>query len=220
MSVDKYINNLQKEKDISYMQLAKEIGITYQNMMDLKNGRIAFFSTKVLDKLAKYEQKDKVDILYESIDSDVYEESSKCALKYLCHCISKGYSVTFKPNYPNPFKIGVIYFDGLVSKKRVVNNYTAIDSWETLKKEHMQLYKNMEYSRDAYIKLFINENVYIRSVIDYAVSKIDLLHDDNIRAYIIVVGDEVLYDYNFIREYLPQKTKIKISVITYKKTFR
>ncbi len=198
------------------MQLAKEIGITYQNMMDLKNGRIAFFSTKVLDKLAKYEQKDKVDILYESIDSDTYENSSKCALKYLCHCISKGYSVTFKPNFPNPYKIGVFYFDGLVSKKRVVNNYTAVDSWETLKKEHMQLYKNMDYSRDAYVQLFINENIYIRSVIDYAVSKIDLLHDDNIRAYTIVVGDEVIYDYSLIKEYLPRKTKIKISLTTYK----
>ena len=87
---------------------------------------------------------------------------------------------------------------------------------ETLKKEHMQLYKNMDYSRDVYVQLFINENIYIRSVIDYAVSKIDLLHDDNIRAYTIVIGDEVIYDYSLIKEYLPRKTKIKISLTTYK----
>ena len=76
MSVATYITNLQEKKQISYMQLAKEIGITYQNMMDLKNGRIAFFSMKVLEKLAIYEQKEKADILFESIDSDIYENSS------------------------------------------------------------------------------------------------------------------------------------------------
>lgn len=219
MSVATYITKLQKQKEISYMQLAKEIGITYQNMMDLKNGRIAFFSAKVLDKLSKYEQKDKTDIIFESIDSDLYEDSSKCSLKYLCQCAANGYSVTFKPSFPNPFKVGKIYFDGLVSKKRVTNNYTAIDSWETLKKEHLQLYKNIEYSRDAYAELFINENVYISSIINYAISKVDLLHDDNIRGYTIIIGDNVLYDFELIKEFLPKKFKIKISLKTIKKTF-
>lgn len=216
MSAATYITNLQEKKQISYMQLAKEIGITYQNMMDLKNGRIAFFSMKVLEKLAIYEQKEKADILFESIDSDIYENSSKCSLKYLCQCAAEGYSVTFKPNYSNPFQIGRIYFDGLVSKKRIVNNYTAVDSWETLKKEHMNQYKNIEYSRDAFADLFKNENMYINSVINYAMSKIDLLHDNNIRAYTIVVGQNVDYDLSLIHQFLPQKTKLKISIVEIK----
>ena len=213
MSVATYINNLQKEKQLSYMQLAKEIGITYQNMMDLKTGRIAFFSKKVLEKLSIYEHKEKIDILYESIDHDLYENSSLCSLKYLCQCFIDGYSVTFKPDFPNPFKIGRMYFDGLVSKKRVTNNYTAIDSWETLKKEHLQLYKNIEYSRDAYVELFINENAYISSVINYAISKVDLLHDDNIRRYTIIIGNNVKYDLSLIEQYLPCKNKLKINII-------
>lgn len=213
MSVATYINNLQKEKQLSYMQLAKEIGITYQNMMDLKNGRIAFFSKKVLEKLSIYEHKEKIDILYESIDHDLYEESSLCSLKYLCQCFVNGYSVTFKPNFPNPFKVGRMYFDGLVSKKRVANNYIVVDSWETLKNEHLQQYKNIKYTRDAYVELFVNENMYINSILNYAVSKVDLLHDDNIRGYTIIVGGNVAYDLSLIKQYLPYKSKLKITII-------
>lgn len=213
MSVATYISNLQKEKNISYMQLAKEIGITYQNMMDLKNGRIALFSDKVLTKLSVYESRTKLDILYDSINDDQYEKSSKCALKYLCQCIIDGYSITFKPNYPNPFKIGRIYFEGLISKKRIVNNYAVVDSWEKIKKEHLEQYRNIEYSRDAYIDLFINENMYINSVINYAISKIDLVRDERLRTYILIVGKNVSYDESIIMQYIPQRTKIKILVL-------
>ncbi|MFR7592124.1 MAG: hypothetical protein ACLUVC_11805 [Longibaculum sp.] len=182
-------------------------------MIDLKNGRIALLSDKVLTKLSVYENRNKLDILYDSINDDQYEESSKCALKYLCQCIIDGYSITFKPNYPNPFKTGRIYFEGLVSKKRIVNNYTVVDSWETIKKEHLEQYRNIEYSRDAYADLFINENMYINSVINYAISKIDLVHDERLRSYILVVGENVSYDESIIMQYIPQKTKIKISIL-------
>ncbi|MCD7949306.1 MAG: hypothetical protein LUG12_03455 [Erysipelotrichaceae bacterium] len=213
MSVASYITALQEERQLSYMQLAKEIGITYQNMMDLKNGRIAFFSDKVLTKLSLYENKDKADIIYQSIDKDIYDESSQCSLKYLCQYMADGYSVTFRPNFPDPFKIGVMYFDGLISKKRTVNNYTAVDSWETLKIEHMKQYKNIEYSRDAYVDLFINEDMYINSVMNYAISRIDLLHDENIRSYTIIVGNNVKYDLPYIENLIPSRTKLKINIV-------
>ena len=93
---------------------------------------------------------------------------------------------------------------------------SAVDSWETLKKEHMNQYKNIEYSRDAFADLFKNENMYINSVINYAMSKIDLLHDKNIRAYTIVVGQNVDYDLSLIHQFLPQKTKLKISIVEIK----
>lgn len=213
MSVASYITALQEQKQISYMQLVKEIGITYQNMMDLKNGRIAFFSDKVLTKLSLYECKEKADIIYQSIDRDVYDESSLCSLKYLCQYMADGYSVNFRPNFPSPFNIGQMYFDGLISKKRTVNNYTAVDSWETLKIEHMKQYKNIEYSRDAYADLFMNESIYINSVMNYAISKIDLLHDENIRAYTIIVGNNVIYDLPYIESFIPSKTKLKITIV-------
>lgn len=94
-------------------------------------------------------------------------------------------------------------------EKTVSNNYTTFDSWKTLKKEHLRLYKNIEYSRDAYAELLINENEYISSVINYAISKVDLLQDDNIRGYTIIIGKNVFYDYELIKEFLPKNFKLR-----------
>lgn len=54
------------------------------------------------------------------MNHNLYEDSSLCSLKYLCQCIADSYSITFKPNFLNPFKVGRIYFDGLVSKKELL----------------------------------------------------------------------------------------------------
>lgn len=48
---------MKNKKNISFTALAKEIGITYTNLIKLKDGDIAFPSDKVLEALSKYEKR-------------------------------------------------------------------------------------------------------------------------------------------------------------------
>lgn len=81
-----------------------------------------------------------------------------------------------------------------------------------IKKEHLEQYRNIKYSREAYVDLLVNEYMYINSIINYAISKVDILHDNSIRGYTIIVENEILYDYELIKEFLPKKYKIKITL--------
>ena len=63
MSIKTYIQKLRDEKNVSFMQLAKDIDITYANIMDLKNGRINFPTRKILNKIAKYEGRPVEEVL-------------------------------------------------------------------------------------------------------------------------------------------------------------
>ena len=51
MSIQTYILKMKNNKNISFTALAKEIGITYTNLIKLKDGDIAFPSDKVLEAL-------------------------------------------------------------------------------------------------------------------------------------------------------------------------
>ena len=64
MSITIYIIELKEKTGLSYMELAKQTGLSYQNIIDIKNDRIQTVSKTVLEKLSKYEKRDKQHILY------------------------------------------------------------------------------------------------------------------------------------------------------------
>lgn len=174
MSITTYIQKLRDEKNVSFMQLAKDIDITYANIMDLKNGRINFPTRKILNKIAKYEGRPVEEVLEDILIDDLDPNFSKRSLKYLCNKYKEDYSVTFEPNYPNHFRIGRLFFAGMITKKRYSNSYILVDSWEALREEHWKsflLSNTIKYNRDAFAEVFINERHYIASVIAYASQK-------------------------------------------------
>lgn len=70
MSITNYIIELKEKTGLSYMELAKQTGLSYQNIIDIKNDRIQTVSKSVLEKLSKYEQRDKQHILYDILYKD------------------------------------------------------------------------------------------------------------------------------------------------------
>lgn len=219
VSITTYIIKLRDEKDISFMQLAKDMDITYANMMDLKNGRISFPSRKLLHKISKYENRPIENILEDILIDDLDPIFSKRSLKYLCAKYIDDYSVIFEPNYPNHFKSGQLYFSGLITKKRYSNSYILVDSWESLKKEHwksLRISNTTEYNNDAFSKVFVNEQYYIASVIAYAIQKATRIANTNpgIRGYHILFNrDKERFDYENAKMYLTTILGFKIELI-------
>ena len=195
MSIATYINSLKDRNNISFMQLAKEIDITYPNMMDLKNGRINFPTRKLLEKLSKYENRSTEDILEDILIDDLDPNYSKRALKYLSAKYMENYSIIYEPNYPNHFRIGRLYFAGMITKKRYSNSYILVDAWETLREEHWKSFRlsnTIEYNKDAFAEIFINERHYIASVIAYAAQKATHIANNNpgIKGYHILFNKD------------------------------
>lgn len=48
MSITNYIIELKEKAGLSYMELAKQTGLSYQNIIDIKNDRIQTVSKTVL----------------------------------------------------------------------------------------------------------------------------------------------------------------------------
>lgn len=218
MSITTYIHDLKEKEDISYMQLAKNIGISYQNMMDLKNNRISFVSPTVLKKLSSYEKRDQEDILFDIIKSDVEEDFSFLSLKYICSKYLEGYSITINPNIPNPFKVGNMTFDGYLLKKRTGNNYVAVDAWQKIKQEHWKIISTtpkIPFNKDAYTEVFINEPTYIANVISWAVQRILVSNDTSVRGYDILFEEGIDdYDYQLVNEFLVNYSGFKVNLIS------
>lgn len=217
MTIATYMQNLKYRQDLSYMQLAKDIGISYQNMMDLKNGRIVFVSSSVLMKLSKYEKKKQEDILYEILKDDVDDDYPMLALKYMCSKYVEGYSVTINPNVLSPFEIGQIKFNGFLLKKRTGNNYIAIDSWQKIKSEHWNIFKEkskINFSNDAYIRLFKNKDLYIANVISWAIQRVLISNVQYIKGYTILFENNENNDYNLASKYLVKYSTFKITLLS------
>lgn len=219
MSIATYIQNLRDRKDISYMQLAKEIGITYSNIMDLKNDRISFASIKLLDKLAKYEGKTPEEILFDVWTQDEVDADA-ISLHYMCgKYVRDSYSIVLDPTFPSPFQTGRCYFNGLLQKKRYTSTYVLVDSWQSLRREHWRIYERtlkIPYTRDSFVDVFANEHYYIQSVISYAMAKATAVSKENpgIKSYHILFKPNEDFELYGAKDFIPNSTGLKFDLIT------
>lgn len=221
MSISTYIQELQEKKDISYMQLAKEIRITYPSMMSLKNGLVSSISDKLLTNLSEYEGREKEDILYDIFIADLDVAIDVISLKYICKKNIEGYMTNYPYSIPNPYLNEDILFDGVYSKKRIGNNFTLIQSWENLCKEHWQqfgIHRTVEWSRDDYIKLCRNEEIYISNVLTYAIQRIQVNKNDAIKGYDILFRPDQQFDYKLANKFLISQKYLKVNLILFNKS--
>lgn len=217
MSITIYIQALKEKKDISYMQLAKDIGITYQNMMAYKNGLVSSASLKLLKKLSIYENRTQEQILFDIFKSDVNETYSDLALMYLCRQYINDSTIQLNTLIPNPYFNDYMTLDGSYSKKRIGNSVTLVQTWQNLCIEHwdtLKIHSSIAYDRDAYIHIFRNENVYIANVIAWAIQRIQVSNDPIIKGYdILFENDKQNFYYKLVSKYLPQPKYIKINLV-------
>lgn len=216
MSITTYIQTLKEEKNLSYLQLSKESKISYGNIMDIKNGRIAFPTESILKKLSKYLDQEEDMILFEIVKDDYKDTVSDTSLRYLCNLYTNGYSVVFDAMTPDPFRTKYMHFDGYAYKKRSGNTLTVVDSWEKIKKEHWTLFKahnNIPFDRDAWINVFMNEDMYVSNIVYFEICRVLQSEFKNLKELVIT------YDNNdpnvkYAQEYISDRYGFKIKFIT------
>ena len=216
MSITTYIHKLKEEKDISFRQLSIDSKISYGNIMDIKNGRIAYPTESILNKLSKYLNQSKEDILFDILKDDVDEDYSSASLRYLCYLNTHNYTIAIKPNVPNPLRTGVMVFDGYAYKKRSGNTFTVVDSWSHIKKEHWKMFKvhyNTELNRDSWTEIFINEDMYITNVLYFEIFRIETSGFENVKE-VVITYDEKDHDVKYVEKFVPKKMTYKIKFVS------
>ena len=94
MSVQNYIEDLQKEKNISFRQLAQDSNIPYQTLLALKSGKVNELSKKILIKLAEYENISLEELLFKiKLDPSITNICNENTLYYLCQKMTEDYKV-------------------------------------------------------------------------------------------------------------------------------
>ena len=128
MSIQTYILKTKNNKNISYTALAQEIGITYTNLIKLKDGDITFPSDKVLEALSKHEKREKQEILLDILLDDVSPEFDLNTLRYLCKMSCEEYVLNLEPELKGEMDMIATHFEALIVKKRFGKRYTLVDS--------------------------------------------------------------------------------------------
>ncbi|MBS5112643.1 MAG: helix-turn-helix transcriptional regulator [Coprobacillus cateniformis] len=217
MSLTTYIHKLKDEKGISFRQLAIESKISYGNIMDIKNNRIAFPTDSILSKLSKYVGKPKEEILFDILQDDVNESYSKASLHYLSHLGANNYTIVINPNVPDPLRTQMMTFDGYGYKKRSGNTFTVVDSWSHIKKEHWEMFKikyNTPLDRDSWTEVFINEPMYVSNVLYFALFRVQNSGFNNVKEFVITYDDQD-FDIDFAMKYADIKIGTHIKFIKY-----
>lgn len=212
MSISTYIHKLKNEKGISFRQLSIDSKISYGNIMDIKNDRIAFPTDSILTKLSKYLNQSRADILFEILKDDVDEDYSLTSLHYLAELGANNYTIVINPNVPDPFRNKIMTFDGYAYKKRSGNTFTVVDSWSHIKKEHWEMFKkqySLPLSRDSWVEIFINESMYAANVLYFAICRVQQSGFDNIKEFVITYDENDL-DVNLAKGFIPIKMGFSI----------
>lgn len=216
MAISTYVQKIKDEKNTTYTQLAKDIGVSYQKLMSYKNGSVQFPSLKFLKKLASYENKSPEDVLYDAIDEDFNERMDRISLKYLCKKYADGYAFVLQYHIINQYYIKGIAIDGAYYKTRVSNSYILVQSWESLCKQHWEPFymrTHIPYTRDSFAEIFLNEHCYFANIIAFAVQRLSISNDKAIKGYDLLFPKKYEYEYGNCKEFLPEIKHIKISLI-------
>lgn len=203
MSIGTYISELIDNTTLSSNELAKELGMSYQNLMKLKSDGSLIPSTKVIKQLAQFEQKEESKVLYDVLLPSVKSDYPLEVLDYLSRKACEGYTIklntyyfnTNEPIYKYPFieackDFKKTYFGGSAFKKRSRNTFTVVDSWDDLKIECFDQFNscaNIIYTDRAWRSVFNDESAFYNNVLYYAFSKLSQ-YDEKVINYVIVTN--------------------------------
>lgn len=216
MSIHSYIEDLQKEKNISFRQIAKESGISYQTLLSLKSGKGNELSKRILDKLAAYENISMEELLFKiKLDPSIANICNENTLFYLCQKMAADFKVNINVEEENPFCTHpeTYHYAGTYAKK-TGNSLSYVEDWESLRRDHWktvckpQTIKNFE---TYYLTYFKDKEAYFTSVLAFGFLRICNIADKNIINYDLIFTDED--EAAFAQKIIPAKSKIKTNAI-------
>lgn len=216
MSVHSYIEDLQKEKNISFRQIAKESGISYQTLLALKAGKGNDLSKRILTKLAEYENISMEELLFKiKLDPSITNICSENTLFYLCQKMTEDYKVMIDVVEQNPFsnEPSTYHYAGTYSKK-TGNNLSYVEDWDSLKRDHWkELCKPQTFKTydKYYLTYFKSKEAYFASVLSFGFLRVCNVAGKNIMNYDLIFSNEE--EAAFAKKIVPAKSKIKTNAI-------
>ena len=216
MSIHSYIEDLQKEKNVSFRQIAKESGISYQTLLSLKSGKGNDLSKRILEKLAAYENISMEELLFKiKLDPSIANICNENTLFYLCQKMAADLKVNINVEEENPFsnQPASIHYAGTYARK-TGNSLSYVEDWESLRRDHWkatckpQTIKNYD---TYYLTYFKSKEAYFTSVLSFGFLRICNIADKNIINYDLIFTDEE--EAAFAQKIVPAKSKIKTNAI-------
>ena len=220
MSLQTYMEELCKEKGCSFRQLSIDIGITYSNMMDIKNGKVAYASDKLLNKLSAYLGVSKEEAMYRTLQEERRRfQLSEAAVKYLSKLYVDKYMITMNVTYVDPGIPYMLRFAGAAYKKRSGNTLTIVDEWSYIKKRHIDEFiirDDSSFTGD-WEQIFVYRSSYISNVLAYALMRVQHYKDiDKLQEYVIIFEEKDKEEMRIAERYLPKKTAFKVKLWIHK----
>ena len=213
MSVQSYIEDLRKEKNVSFRQLAQDSGIAYQTLLALKSGKVNDLSKKILTKLAAYENIAMEELLFKiKLDPAITNICNENTLFYLCKKITEDYKVQIDQEEVSPFSKPYHYAG--TYEKRTGNCLSYVEDWESLKHDHWkELCKphNFHSYDQYYLTYFKSKEAYYVSVLSFGFLRISCIADKNIVNYDLIFSNKE--EKEMVETLLPAKSKIHMNAI-------
>lgn len=132
MAFDVYMKQVREKKGVNQTQMAKILGISRTAIKFIENGSTRYPSKKVLENLAEYLEKSKVDVMSAILFDNNTElnENEIFVRYYLTHMYLIGWNIINHPYIYNVWQGNNIEFDGKISKKHQSNNIVIVTTYK------------------------------------------------------------------------------------------
>lgn len=223
MSITNYLTFLRDQNGFyNFKELSKDMNINYSIVNGYLSETVQNISSHYLSYFLNYENRNRLEtqklknyeVIYKSIvDVDQQSQISEQSLMYIAAKIVEGCSTRILFSNENK----TYQFQGCYFKKSSGANFSVIDDWDSLKKEHWKnKYESVTkqpYTSTAYKDYDVFKNVadYYTDVLYFALQKCHSIQDKAVVNYDLILKKED--ELHLIENIIPKKIKPKFSVI-------
>ena len=223
MSIINYLTFLRDQNGFyNFKELSKDMNINYNVMCGYLSETVQNISSHYLTYFLEYENRnrsesqklEKYEVIYKSIvDVDQQSQISEQSLLYIAAKIVEGYSTRILfANENEKYKFHGCYF-----KKRSGANFSIVDDWDFLKREHWsRKYESVTkhpYTSTAYkdYEVFDNVTDYYTDVLYFALEKCHSIKNKAVVNYDLILKNE--NEVRLIESIIPENIKPKFNVV-------
>lgn len=218
MSLQNYMEELCQEKGCSFRQLAIDMDITYSNMIDIKNGKVAYASDKLLNKLSAFLGVSKEEAMFRTIRQEMHKyHLTEGAARYLANLYVDKYMIEFNPAADTPFEVCEIGYMGAAYKKRSGNTLTLVDAWSHKKSvfwtQHQLYDLGLKHFEVDWKKLYRHQDVFVSSVLGFALNCVQQYEQVNkLQEYVLVFEEDEAEEMKIAEKFIPKKIGFKVKL--------
>ena len=223
MSITNYLTFLRDKNGFyTFKELSKDMNINYSIVNGYLSETVQNISSHYLSYFLNYENRNRsetqklknYEVIYKSIvDVDQQSQISEQSLMYIAAKIVEGCSTRILFSNENK----TYQFQGCYFKKSSGANFSIIDDWDSLKKEHWKnKYESVTkkpYTSTAYKDYDVFKNItdYYTDVLYFALQKCHSIQNKAVVNYDLILKNED--ELHLIETIIPKKIKPKFSVI-------